>query len=164
VRSGIRRSASTTGRASRRKSPAPRGTAVAETLENSRWNTLDATPRISPSVARSRRSAITTSLPSRQRATSSAMSSGGCCRSASIGTTASPRAWSRPAASAISLPKLRDSATTRTRGSRAASAESTANVASRLPSSTKTASAGTPRAFSASEARAQNEASPSASL
>ncbi len=41
---------------------------------------------------------------------------------------------------------------------------STASVASRLPSSTNTASAAIPSASSASDARAQNDARPAASL
>src|SRR4029453_4683744 len=36
------------------------------------------------------------------------ISSGGSCRSMSMGTMTSPRAWSMPAVSAASLPKLRD--------------------------------------------------------
>ena len=48
--------------------------------------------------------------------------SGGCCRSASMMTTASPRAWSSPAAMAISLPKLRLKDTAPMRGSAALAA------------------------------------------
>ncbi len=69
-------------------------------------------------------------------ATKSGIVSGGCCRSASIITTACPRALSRPAASATSLPKLRLNETQRMRGSAAARPRMTASVPSRLPSST----------------------------
>src|SRR5664279_4980056 len=55
------------------------------------------------------------SAPPRQAASMSSISAGGCCRSASMRRTMSPRARSIPAVSAASLPKLRDSATLRAR-------------------------------------------------
>ena len=51
--------------------------------------------------------ASTTSAPSSQMRTISGISEGGCCRSPSITTTASPVACSRPAHRASSLPKWR---------------------------------------------------------
>ena len=78
--------------------------------------------------------------PRRRRCASarpwSEISAGGCCRSASIITTTSPAAACRPAVSAASLPKLRDSCSTRKPGSAAQSAI-TAGVLSVLPSSTR---------------------------
>jgi hypothetical protein len=70
----------------------------------------------------------------------SAMTSGGSCRSASIITTASPVAWSRPAAMAAWWPKLRDSRSSFTRRSAVASEATMPAEASRLPSSTKSSS------------------------
>jgi len=89
------------------------------------------------SLLRSQRRALTTCTPDRQRSIIGRSSSGGSCRSTSIGTTASPRDAFRPALSAASLPKLRDSWTSLTRLSPAHSPRSTAAVASVLPSSTK---------------------------
>src|SRR5665213_1466866 len=94
------------------------------------------------------------SLPARQPSTSAPMTSGGCWRSASIGITASPRAWSSPAVSAISLPNLRESSTTRIRGSRSRAVSIATSDASRLPSSTNTISHGNASASSAALARA----------
>ena len=60
---------------------------------------------------------------------------GGCCRSASSSTTTAPSAWSMPAVSAASLPKLRDKRRQRTPGCRSQGSSASA-VASVLPSST----------------------------
>ena len=84
------------------------------------------------------------------------MSSGGSWRSASIITTASPAACSRPAVSAVWWPKFRDSVTTRMRLSAAASSARIVAVASLEPSSTTTISNGIP--WSAATVRSQNSA------
>ena len=67
-----------------------------------------------------------------------AITSGGSCRSMSIGIRTSPRAFSMPAVIAASLPKLRERLTTRTRLSRSLRSSRCANVSSREPSLTKT--------------------------
>ena len=61
---------------------------------------------------------------------------GGCWPSPSMNSTAPRRAWSSPAISAASLPKLRDSDTTWTSSASAASVRAIASVLSALPSST----------------------------
>src|SRR4051794_20846853 len=66
--------------------------------------------------------------------------SGGSCRSMSIGIRMSPRAWSMPAVSAASLPKLRDRLTTRMRGSCRLRSSRLASVSSCEPSFTNTIS------------------------
>ena len=75
------------------------------------------------------------------------MASGGCCRSPSMTTAQSPPAYRRPAATAISLPKLRLKTMALQRGSRALTSASTDEVASLEPSSTKTTSQGRVQAF-----------------
>ena len=100
-------SASTTRRSSSRKS-APRGTIgvrasrVHQRVERARRR---APSRRGASPAGSRRTVCTTSAPARQAASSSGSSSGGCWRSPSIVTTASPRAKRSPADSAAWWPK-----------------------------------------------------------
>ena len=69
-------------------------------------------------------------------ATSCGITSGGSWRSASISTTASPRAASSPAVSATWWPKLRESFSSRSRGSRAARLGSASQEPSVDPSST----------------------------
>src|SRR6266545_3533532 len=56
----------------------------------------------------------TRSKPSSSFARSLGISAGSSCRSPSIVTTVSPRAWSKPAINAAALPKFRRSRTTRT--------------------------------------------------
>ena len=77
-------------------------------------------------------------------------------------TTASPRAWSRPAVIAVWWPKLRDRRTTRTRGSLAARSSTIFAVPSLDPSSTRTSSSGRPS--SAAKTRSQNAAAVASSL
>ena len=79
-------------------------------------------------------------------------------------TTASPCAWSRPAAIAISLPKLRLNETAPMRGSRALKALITASVSSALPSSTNTTSQAGVMRSSTGRSRAHRDAIPAASL
>ena len=69
--------------------------------------------------------------PARASRSERGMSAGSFCRSPSSVTTTSPRAWSKPAASAAVWPKLRRKRITRTRGSRA---PQLAACARRLPS------------------------------
>ena len=64
-------------------------------------------------------------------------------------TMVSPSAWANPAASAVDLPKLRRRRTTRVFAVRACSLVSAANVPSVEPSSTNTASQGSPPGSSA---------------
>ena len=64
-------------------------------------------------------------------------------------TMVSPSAWAKPAASAVDLPKLRRRRTTLVFGVRAWSLVRAANVPSVEPSSTKTASQGSPAGSSA---------------
>src|SRR5258707_6946122 len=68
------------------------------------------------------------------------ISCGGSCRSISIGIRMSPLAWSMPAVSAASLPKLRDRLTTLMRRWRALQSSRWASVLSREPSLTNTIS------------------------
>src|SRR5271165_671106 len=82
------------------------------------------------SPARVRRFAYTTSFPSRHRATSSGISSGGSCRSQSITTTASPREASSPAIVAIGCPNLREKRSIFTRGSSLRRSRISSSVAS----------------------------------
>lgn len=63
------------------------------------------------------------------------ITSGGCWRSLSMITTASPAACFKPAATAISFPKLRDKATALMRGSAAFLALTVSSVRSVEPSS-----------------------------
>src|SRR5437764_901655 len=93
------------------------------------------------------------SAPACQRSSSVGITSGGSCRSASIITTASPRAWSRPAVIAVWWPKLRDSVTILTRSSAAAISARIAGVSSLEPSSTITSSHGRPSSASCTRAK-----------
>jgi len=93
-----------------------------------------------------------------------ASSAVGCWPSASISTTTSPRAAARPAVSAASLPKLRDSCSNRSAGSRAHRPRTTSAVASLLPSSTTISSTAGASAFSAASASASTAGRASASL
>src|SRR5260370_4871751 len=68
------------------------------------------------------------------------ISSGGSCRSMSIGIRMSPRAWSMPAVSAASLPKLRDRLTTLMRRSRELQSSRWGRLWAREPSLTNTTS------------------------
>ena len=102
--------------------------------------------------------------PARQCSTKSRISSGGCCRSASISTAASPLAYRKPAAMAISLPKLRLSEIALRRRSWAWMALSVANVASVEPSSMKTTSQSRSRLSSTGRRRAISDGSPRSSL
>src|SRR5438477_9606624 len=68
------------------------------------------------------------------------ISSGGSCRSMSIGIRMSPCAWSMPAVRAASLPKLRDRFTSLIRRSRMLRSRRRASVLSREPSLTNTIS------------------------
>src|SRR6185369_1222514 len=106
----------------------------------------------------------TMSAPARHFAIIEGISSGGCCRSQSIGITARPRAWASPADSATSLPKLRASPITLIRPSWARAASSMPSVSSRLPSSTNTISHGSPSPSSTGVIAARNAARFLASL
>ncbi len=106
-------------------------------LPKSAWNRSKPALR-RPVSWRERRTARTTSAPERQAATSSGITSGGSCRSASMVTTASaPLAWARPAERALWKPKLRESSTSSKRGSRRDWARIMSADLSRLPSFTK---------------------------
>ena len=89
-----------------------------------------------PSVARLRFTPSTTLAPCFQASIIAGIRRGGCCRSASMVTTASPLARLSPASSAASLPKLRLKRTPRMRASCAASSRKRSKVRSLLPSST----------------------------
>jgi hypothetical protein len=91
------------------------------------------------SAARDARLALTTLAPASQASTIRGIISGGSWRSMSIGITASPVAWASPAASALSLRKLRESLTMRMSPGPAQS-RMRATVLSVLPSSTNTIS------------------------
>src|SRR5258708_683552 len=121
--------------------------------------------RRGPVSCRERRTARTTSAPSRHLATSSGMHSGGSCRSASIVITASPRAWASPAAMAAWKPQLRLSSSRAKRESRAAWARISSVERSRLPSSTSSTSHCTVRLASKTAVRrASNSGSTCSSL
>ena len=92
------------------------------------------------------------------------ISSGGSCRSMSIGITMSPRAWSMPAVSAASLPKLRDRLTTLMRRSRALRSSRWASVLSREPSFTKTISKRKPARSSSGSTASRKRSINSSSL
>src|SRR5438477_10134235 len=82
----------------------------------------------------------TRSKPSSSFASRRGISAGSSCRSPSIVTTVSPRAWSKPATSAAALPKFRRNRTTRTLSAALCRRVSAAKVPSDDPSSTKIAS------------------------
>src|SRR5437016_5929138 len=92
------------------------------------------------------------------------ISSGGSCRSISIGIRMSPLAWSMPAVRAASLPKLRDRFTTLRRRSRAPRSSRWASVSSREPSLTNTISKRSPALSRKGSTEVRNRSIDSSSL
>ncbi len=116
------RTASTTRRLMRRKSPVSSGRPQVAHALHQPIETPCAVRALQPAIPRPgcgawRRPCRT--LPA-SRPPVAGINSGGSCRSASMTITASPAAWSSPAVIAVSLPKLRDRLTTATRSSDAA--------------------------------------------
>src|SRR3989440_7101322 len=106
----------------------------------------------------------TRSKPSSSFASSRGISAGSSCRSPSIVTTVSPRAWSKPATSAAALPKFRRSRTTRTFSAALCRRVSAANVPSLEPSSTKMTSHVLSRGSSAERSSSYSNATLRSSL
>ncbi len=119
VRSGNWRSAATARRESSRKSPTFSGMSIGadashRAVEHARRGLLE--PGLLGAAPAPHQHDVVALAPLARII--SGISSGGSCRSASMTTTASPRAASSPALIATSLPKLRDSSITATRASR----------------------------------------------
>src|SRR6516165_2977440 len=92
------------------------------------------------------------------------ISSGGSCRSMSIGIRMSPLAWSMPAVRAASLPKLRDRFTTLTRRSRALRSSRWPSELSDEPSLTNTISKRSPALSRKGSIEVRNRSIDSSSL
>src|SRR2546423_10588745 len=106
----------------------------------------------------------TRSKPSSSLASSRGISAGSSCRSPSIVTTVSPRAWSKPATSAAALPKFRRSRTTRRFSAALCRRVSAANVPSMEPSWTKMTSHVRSRGSSAERSSSYSNATLRSSL
>src|SRR5256885_4082530 len=107
---------------------------------------------------------VTRSNPSSSFASRRGISAGSSCRSPSIVTTVSPRAWSKPATSAAALPKFRRSRTTRTLSAALCRRVNAANVPSLEPSSTKMTSHVLSRGSSAERSSSYSNATLRSSL